>query len=151
MCPCFLTEKRIQAFKTKCLMKILIVSYLEHKSNDWVQRKINFLVGPQEPLLATVKRWKLAWFGYVTCRDNFSRVMRRAPWSVGYAVVSRGNAGWTTPRSGHPCPCQNSQQLPAENNNNKQTGRRSLLICLSCPVDDPIRQGTELKSLLRSV
>ena len=28
--------------------------------------KINFLVGPQASLLATVMRWKLAWFGHVT-------------------------------------------------------------------------------------
>ena len=39
----------------------------------------------------------------------------RAPWRVGDAVVSRGNAGWTTSQSGHPCPCQNcSQGPPAE-------------------------------------
>ena len=41
-------EKRIQAFETKRLMKLLRVSYLEHKT------KSNLLVGPQEPLLATV-------------------------------------------------------------------------------------------------
>ena len=44
-------EKRIQAFETKCLRKLLCISYLEHETNDWVQSKINFLVGPQEPLL----------------------------------------------------------------------------------------------------
>ena len=54
------SEKRIQAFKTKCMRKLLRISYLEHKTNNWVRSKINFLVGPQEPLLATVKRWKLA-------------------------------------------------------------------------------------------
>ena len=43
----------------------------------------------------------------------------RAPWSVGDAVASTGNAGWTTSKSGHPCPCQNcSQGPPAE-----KTGR----------------------------
>ena len=35
-------------------MKLLRVSYLEHKTNDSLRKKINFLVGPQEPLLATV-------------------------------------------------------------------------------------------------
>ena len=35
--------------------------------------KINFLVGPQPPLLATVKRWKLAWFGHVTRHDSLSK------------------------------------------------------------------------------
>ena len=48
------SEKRIQAFETKCLRKILRIFYFEHKTNDWVRSKINFLVGTQEPLLTTV-------------------------------------------------------------------------------------------------
>ena len=32
---------------------------LGHKTDDWVQSKINFLVDPHEPLLALVKRRKL--------------------------------------------------------------------------------------------
>ena len=31
----------------------------------------------------------------------------RTPWRVGDAAVGRGNAGWTTSKSGHPCPRQN--------------------------------------------
>ena len=54
---------------------ILRSSYLEHKTNDWVRRKINFLVGPQEPLLATVKRRKLAWFGHVTRHVSLSKTI----------------------------------------------------------------------------
>ena len=52
--PCLLTlTKRIRAFGAKCLKKLQRISYLEHKTIDWVQSKINFLVGPQEPLLET--------------------------------------------------------------------------------------------------
>ena len=54
------SEKWVQAFKTKCLRKLLHILYLEHKTNNWVRSKINLLVGPQEPLLETVKRQKLA-------------------------------------------------------------------------------------------
>ncbi len=68
-------RKRIQAFETKCLRKLLRISYLEHKTNDWVRSKINFLVGPQEPLLATVKRRKLAWFGHVTRHNSLSKTI----------------------------------------------------------------------------
>ena len=53
------SEKRIQAFETKYLRKLFRISYLEHKTNDWVRSKTNFLVGSQEPLLATVKRQKI--------------------------------------------------------------------------------------------
>ena len=63
----------------------------------------------------------------------------RVPWRVGNAVVGRGNAGWTTSKSGHSCPCPNcSQWLPAE-----KTGRGSLLN-LSLPPNDPTGEGTEL-------
>ena len=51
------------------MRKLLRISYLEHKTNDWVRNKINFLVGPGEPFLATVKRRKLARFGHVTPRQ----------------------------------------------------------------------------------
>ena len=67
--------KGIQAFKTKCLRKVLRISCLEHRTNDWVRSIINFLVGPQESLLATVKRRKFAWFGHVTRYDSFSRTI----------------------------------------------------------------------------
>ena len=60
------SEKRIQAFETKCLRNLLRISYLDHKTNDWMRSKINSLVGPQESLLATVKRRELAWFE-LTC------------------------------------------------------------------------------------
>ena len=69
------TEERIQAFETKCLRKLLRTSYLEHKTNDWVRSEINSLVGPQEPLPATVKKWKLAWFGHVTRQDSLSKTI----------------------------------------------------------------------------
>ena len=64
-------------FRNLVLEEIFCIFYLEHKTNDWVQSKINFLVGPQEHLLATVKRWKLAWFGHVTRHDSvcqFSKI-----------------------------------------------------------------------------
>ena len=49
------SEKRIQDIETKCLRKFIHVSYLEHKTNDWMRSKINFLVGPWEPFVAFVK------------------------------------------------------------------------------------------------
>ena len=45
---------------------------MEQKTNDKVQGKINFLVGLQEPLLATVEKRELAWFGHVTRHVSLS-------------------------------------------------------------------------------
>ena len=46
-----------------------------HETNDWVRSKIDILVGSQEPLLATVRRRKLAWFGHVTRHDSLSKTI----------------------------------------------------------------------------
>ena len=40
-----------------------------------MRSKVHFLVGPQEPLLATVKRWKLAYIGRVTRRDSLPKII----------------------------------------------------------------------------
>ena len=61
-----LTLRRIQAFENRLPRK---------QENDLVRSKINFPVGPQEPLLATVKRRKLAWFGHVTRHDSLSKTI----------------------------------------------------------------------------
>ena len=77
-------------------------------TNDWVRSKINFLVGPQEPLLATVERRKLSWFGHVTRHDSLFKTTVQGTLEDGRRrdVVGSENAGWTTSKSGHPCPCQ---------------------------------------------
>ena len=55
-------------------------------------------------------------------------------------MVGRGNAGWTTSKSGHPCPYQNCSEGPLA----EKTGRGSLLNRPLCPPDNPVGQGTEL-------
>ena len=91
---CLLTlKKRILAFEIKCLRKPFRISYLEHKANDWVRNKSNFLVGPQEPPQATVKKRKLAWFGHVTRLDSLSRIILQGILEVDDAVFGRGIAG----------------------------------------------------------
>ena len=98
------SEKRAKAFENKCVRKLLRISYLEHKTNDCVLSKINFLVGLQGPLLATVKRQKLGWFRHVTRHDSLSKTILQDTSEGGRR---RRNGGWTTSKSGHPCPCKN--------------------------------------------
>ena len=71
--PCLLTlkkttENRVDGETSPYLL-------LGAQDKDWVRSKINFLVGPQEPLLAIVKRRKLAWFGHVARRDSLSKTL----------------------------------------------------------------------------
>ena len=61
----------------------------------------------------------------------------RPPLRVGDTIVRRGNAGWTTSKSGHPCLCQNcSLGRPAE-----KSGRGSWLNHPSCPPDNQSAKG----------
>ena len=111
----FEKKKRIQAFKTKCMRKLHGISYQDQR----LDAKGDVLpCRSTDTFLETVKRRKLAWFGHVT---------RHELWRVGDAVVSRGNARWTTSKNGHPCPCQNSSQRPPA----EEIGRGSLLNRLS--------------------
>ena len=57
-------EKRIRTFENKCYRKILRVSYHEHKTNEDILEEITARTGKQEPLLSTVNRRKLSWFGH---------------------------------------------------------------------------------------
>ena len=133
------SEKRIQAFETKCMRKLLRISYVEHKTNDSLRSKmrskINFLMDAQETLLATVKRWKLHGSSMSHAITSSLQPSFKAPLRVGDAVVSGGNAGWTASKSGHPCPCQNcSQWPPAEKKKNwKRISAESFLMCLRRP------------------
>ncbi|PIK33493.1 endonuclease-reverse transcriptase [Apostichopus japonicus] len=65
------SERQIQAFETKCLRKLLRI----RKTNGYVRETVGDLVGPYVPLLSTVKRRKLAWFGHVTRHDSMSEVI----------------------------------------------------------------------------
>ena len=62
--PCFAdTENKVQS---KCLKRLLRVSYLEHKTNKWLQSSSIFTVVPQDSLLATVKETetRMVWTCY---------------------------------------------------------------------------------------
>ena len=45
------------------------------KGHDEDTGKINCLMGPQEPLVATVKRRKFAWFEHVTRHTSLSKTI----------------------------------------------------------------------------
>ena len=68
-------EKRLQAFEMKCYRKLLQISWVEHKTNEHVREQVTSIAGPQEPLLATVKRRKLQWFGHVTRHNTLSKTI----------------------------------------------------------------------------
>ena len=84
------SEGGIQAFETKCMNKLLCISYLEHKTNDWVRSKSNSLWVNRNLL------WQLSWDGNLhgSGRSHVTRASPKpsfwAPWWVGDAVIGRG-------------------------------------------------------------
>ena len=59
-------KKSIQAMEMRCYRKILRISYENHLTNEEVRAKIQRAIGPNEDLLAIVKRRKLQWYGHVS-------------------------------------------------------------------------------------
>ncbi|KAI8494650.1 hypothetical protein Bbelb_278760 [Branchiostoma belcheri] len=69
------TEMKIQSFETKCLRRLLQISYKEHKTNKYVRELVQSLVGPQEPLLTTVRRRILQRFGHITRHTSLAKTI----------------------------------------------------------------------------
>ncbi|KAI8486085.1 hypothetical protein Bbelb_361850 [Branchiostoma belcheri] len=69
------TERRIQAFETKSLRRLLGISYHQHETNEYVYQQVYSLVGPQEAVMSTVRRRKLQWFGHLTRHNNLAKTI----------------------------------------------------------------------------
>ena len=69
------TTRRVRTFETKCFRRLLNIPWQARKTNEYVLAQIKLLAGPQEPLLATVKRRKLSWFGHVTRHNNLPKTV----------------------------------------------------------------------------
>ena len=69
------TTKRVQTFETKCFRRMLGISWSDRKTNDFVRTQVISRAGPQEPLLATIKRRKLTWFGQVTRHNSLPKTI----------------------------------------------------------------------------
>ena len=107
-----------------------------HKINGWLRSKISFL-------------WAYRSFFWQLSRDGnlhglcLSCAISASPnpsstvlFRVGYAMVGRGNAGWTMSKSGHPCLCCIRLEL----------WKMVSVELSSMPSDHPSCQGTELTS-----
>ena len=68
-------EKRIQAFETKCFHRMLHISWTERKTNEYVRTQVEALAGPQEPILAVVRRRKISWLGHVTRHNSLAKTI----------------------------------------------------------------------------
>ena len=60
---------------------MLAIIYRQHKTNDYVRKQTDILVGYQEFFLSIVKRRKLLWLGHVCRHDAMPEIILKG--SVG--------------------------------------------------------------------
>ena len=106
-----------------------------------MRSNISVLVGPKEPLLEPVKRWKIAWFGHVTRRDSLTKTILqgsleggRTPWSAEEMLDGQHQ------RVDIPARAKTADKGPPA----EKTGRGSLLNRPSYPPGRPSGSKTEL-------
>ena len=67
-------DKKI-SFENKANRRLLEINYLQRKTNAYVKETITILVGKYEPLLTTIKRRKLSYYGHLCRHDSFSKLL----------------------------------------------------------------------------
>ena len=121
------------------MQSYILTHYKRRKRNSWTARVLfrnqvpektspYLLLGAQDQRVGAEQDELFLWvhrnlFWHLSRDGNFhgsgiSHTTTASPnrsfrtlWRVGVAVVGGRNAGWTTSKSGHPCPCQNKSLL----------------------------------------
>ena len=57
----------------RCYLKILLISYKDHVTNEDVLAKVQQVIEPNEDLLTIVKKRKLKWYGYVSRSSGLAK------------------------------------------------------------------------------
>ena len=68
-------QRRIHAMEMRCYRKLLHTSYKDHVTNEEVCAKIQQAIGPLEDLLTIIKRYKLQWYGHVSCSPGLAKTI----------------------------------------------------------------------------
>ena len=86
-------EKRLHAFDMKSLRKLLNIPCHAYKTNEYVMGLANDLAGPIEPVIITIKKRKLKWFGHVTRHQSLAKTIMQG-WVSGSRKVGRQKKQW---------------------------------------------------------
>ena len=117
-----------------CLRKLPSVSCSERKTNGWVRSKMTSLWAHSNLFCPLPSDGNLNCWSMPRDTTVFPKPSLRAPLRVGNFVVDRRNAGWTTSKSGGPCPCQNCSRCPPPEDWEGSSAESSLM-----SPNDPIR------------
>ena len=110
--PCLLAlKKKDPRFRNQVPAEILRIFCFGHKTDDLVRSKINSLWAYRNLFCQLSGDGNSHGSGMSQAIKTSPKLSFTAPGGLGNAVVGRGSAGWTTSKSGHPCPCQSCSLL----------------------------------------
>ena len=92
--------REVQAMEIRCYCKILRSSYKDHVTNEEVCAKIQQAIGPLEDLLTIIKRYKLQWYGHVSCSSGLAKTTLQSTVKGGRRQCRQRKGGKTTSGNG---------------------------------------------------
>ena len=57
--------------------RLLCITYRQRKTNDYIHEKMINLIGKYEPLLSTIKRRNLKYYGHICQHDGLAKTMEK--------------------------------------------------------------------------
>ena len=70
-------ERRLQAFENKCYRRILKIPYTEHRTTEYVWKRIDDICGPHSRILSCVRERKLNWYGHLCRHTSLAKTVQQ--------------------------------------------------------------------------
>ena len=70
-----ISTKKLQGFENKSHRKLLGITYREMKTNEYIKGVMISLIGTYEPIVQSIRRRKLKWYGHTIRHDNLSKTI----------------------------------------------------------------------------
>ena len=86
-------EKRIIAFENKAHRRLLEINYQQMKTNKYVNEAIIKLVGKFEPLISTIKRRKMSYYGHIYRHNSMTKTIMQVKVEVQKSEVALKKTG----------------------------------------------------------
>ena len=88
-------ENRIIAFENKSHRRLLDINYRQMKTNKYVNETIIKFVGKFEPLLSTIKRRKISYYGHIGRYNSMAKTIMQGK-VEGSRIRGRPKKDWVS-------------------------------------------------------
>ena len=76
-------ERRLQAFEDKCYRRITRIPYTEHRTTEYVWKRVDDICGAHPRLLSCVRERKLKWYGHICRHNSLAKTVLKGTVTVG--------------------------------------------------------------------